>query len=295
MERQEQPDRGEHHHHQTREQVLLVSEHRALTPEAQHRRGMEKGRGAGAENADSRHRTRQSHLLVHLVVLEEHRQEGQRRDGPRCDDLEPAARRTAPVNEPQQPGRDEHREEQQEITVRERLQQPREAEDDEPPSRAGVEVRVQPEERERHPLRRQHLNMRQLARAIRREPERDARTDAGERRSGQPFAEQIGEEARERVGEEQADVIGGDRAGAEELQRRRDDAEAEEMLGERHRSGHRPHHRRVPPCVGERRGLRVPPQDPDVEDRVAGVVRNPAVQIGRDRPRPEDCERRESQ
>ena len=107
--------------------------------------------------------------------------------------------------------------------------------------------------------------------------------------------EKVREEPRQRERQQEADVVGRDRIEARPLQRRRHDAQPNQMLRERHRAGHWPHHRCVPPRLGERRGLGIPPEDPDVEDRISRVVGNARRQRRCGRPRPEDGERAESE
>ncbi len=213
-------------------------------------------------------------MLVNLAVLQEHWQERQRGDDPGGHDGQPSAGRPPPVHEPRQPGRDEDREEQQKVAVRQRQQDPRHAEHHEPPPRAARQVGVQAEERERHPLRGEDLDVRELAGTVRREAERQSGAHPRERRSGEAPSEQEREESRERVGEQETDVVRRDGVDAGELQRCGDQAQPEEVLGEGHGARHGPHHRRVPPRVGERRDLGVPPEDPDVEDGIARVVRD---------------------
>ena len=229
------------------------------------------------------------------LVLEQYREERQRRDGPRRHDGHAAARRLPPVDEPRQPRHDEHREEQHEVAIRQRLDHPRRAEDHEPSLRPRGQVRVKAEQRERHPLRREDLEVRDLAGAVRREAEREPGADAGERRARQPTSEKKGEEPRERVRQQEADVVGGDRVDAGPLQRRSHEAQSEEMLRQRHRVRHWPHHRRVPPRVSQGRHLSIPPEDPGDQDRITRIVGNPRGDGASDRPRPDDRERAESE
>ena len=116
-----------------------------------------------------------------------------------------------PVDEPREPERDQQRKEQQVVAVRQRLHQPGGGKERQPAPAPVVKVGVHREERERHPLRRQHLEVRQLRRAIRRERERRAGQQPRRGRSRQLAAEQEGEYPGEPGGEDQRDVVGGDR------------------------------------------------------------------------------------
>jgi hypothetical protein len=85
-------------------------------------------------------------------VLEQGRHEQRRCRSPDCRKRDPARSKTAPINEPDQPARDGHREAQQVIAVRERSNELRNGEERQPPSPPIVDIGVHREQRQRHPL-----------------------------------------------------------------------------------------------------------------------------------------------
>ncbi len=135
--------------------------------------------------------------------------------------------------------------------------------------------------------------MRQLRRAVWREREGCAEQHARCRRTGQLSAEQVREKSGQPGREDQGDVVGGDRIDAEQVQRRCEERNADQVFGEREAPGHRVEDRRVPPAFGERKRLGAPPQDPCIEEGIARVVRDSPRQPGRERPRPGEGEQEE--
>src|SRR5579862_1828133 len=85
--------------------------------------------------------------------------------------------------------------------------------------------------------------------------------------------ERMRRERRQRKRQEQRDVIREDGRSAEPLNRRRDQPEAHPMIGQRERAVHRIEEETVPPRRRERQMVRVPPEKPDAEQRIAEVVR----------------------
>jgi hypothetical protein len=82
------------------------------------------------------------------------------------------------------------------------------------------------------------------------------------------------EESRQREGQDEGNVVRRERAAPEPLERSRDQCEAGEVFGQRQCAWHRREEWRAPPRRGERHDVRVPPQKPDAEDGVAGIVRD---------------------
>ncbi len=205
------------------------------------------------------------------------------------DDRGGAARRWA--GEPEHPRREQHREEEQEVAVRQREHQPRGAERDEPESRASLEVQMRRDEHERHPERPQHLDVGKLCDAVRAE----AHDQPGQHGGSVPPDDREGEavcgERRQRIRDEQHEVVGGHRVGAHPQERRADEREAEQMLRKRQGACDRPEARRVPPSLGQRHSVSVPPENPRVERGIERVVRESGRQIPRDRPCEHDRQR----
>ena len=133
---------------------------------------------------------------------------------------------------------------------------------------------MQCNERERRPEHPEHLHVSDLGHAVRIEPVAHA-GDGGRIVTARDLVRQhVRRHRAQWKGQEEYCVIGGDRFGAEPLHRRRDHAQTEQVLGERERAAQRPEHRRIPPVRGERDGVRVPPQNPRAQKRIAEVVRH---------------------
>ena len=287
---------GEQHEKECRDagkEKVLLRRHGTRRPEPQQRRSVSE-RGGGRAEADHlvRHPS-QAERGVDATVLEERRHQRHRGGDPHDDNRHAIAPPRAPVDEPQQPQSDQHRQEQQEIAVRGCLEEPGRGEQNQPAPAPARDIPVQRQEDRRHPLRRNHLKVPELSGAIGRCRERDAADDRRRHRAGQAQHQQPREPSRERVRQQQADVVGGERRAAEELNGGRDRNESGEVLGQRQGTGHRDQDRRVPPGRGEGHGLRVPPQDPGIEQRIAEVVRHPRRQMRRERPGPGDSQRDE--
>ena len=287
-------DRREQHDGHAGEKKQLEVPGASFRPEPHQRRSMQERFRHCAELPDFWNRSLQPERSVDDVVFPEN---GEQREGahdPGDGKSQPTPWSIPPIDEPQQPQRDEDRKEEKEIAVRQRLQQPCTCKDDEPAVSSCGHVGVHAEKGEGHPVCREHLDVRELAGAIWREPEGEACADTGQRGSCQALDEQITKESREGVCQQEADVVCCQDARACELQGSRKDAQPEQMLGECHGPGHRPHHWRVPPLLGQRHRLRVPPQDPDVEERIPGIVRHARCQVDGDRPGPDDREDEET-
>ena len=127
---------------------------------------------------------------------------------------------------------------------------------------------------DRRPERRQHLNVRHLHEPVRRKGKREGGDDGGV----VPFRERERQKVRSHRAEDERgderDVVAEQRQMRQHGQRRADRRQAQKVLRERERARSRKKGRRVPPVGGQRNGLRGPPQNPRIEKRIAGIVRN---------------------
>jgi len=96
----------------------------------------------------------------------------------------------------------------------------------------------------------------------------------------------------EHVRSQQRDVVAEQGVAGQRDERRRDRRQAQQVFGEGERARRGIEDRRIPPVRRQRHRLRRPPQDPGVEDRIAGIVRDavPKVQGERPRIRQRECE-----
>ncbi len=199
-------------------------------PERQKVRGLHERCEVAAELAHLVERAVQPQRVVDLFVVQERRHEQQGRQCEGEGERRASAPGVEPVDEPQQPEADEDREEQQIVAVRQRLQEPGGREDREPARPSLVDPCVHRKQRQRHPLRREYLQVRELARTIGRQREGESGDDAGEGGTCEPASEREGEEAGEPAAGDHRHVVGGDRTDAGELQRRREDGDAGQVL-----------------------------------------------------------------
>ena len=214
------------------------------------------------------------------AVFQEDRGNGHGRDGPETHSHEASDAIAAPRGEPAEPQRDEDREIEEEVAVREHLKQPADREDCERKGATalagcGIERVVQRKKRERHPPRRKHLNVRRLGGAVRVEAENQPGDEARVVATRQPVRQGVGGKRTERPRQEERDVVRGGWSSAHPDERRGHHRQSNQMLGERQAALKRPEDGTVPPLRGERHRRSVPPQNPGVEQRIAGVVRNP--------------------
>lgn len=84
-------------------------------------------------------------------------------------------------------------------------------------------------------------------------------------------------------------VVRRDWIGRRPLHRCRQRQERQQRLRERNRVPHGIEHRSVPPCGRTGQVLRAMPEQPRVEDRVAGVVRKRCSEVSQDGPRQSDA------
>ncbi len=134
---------------------------------------------------------------------------------------------------------------------------------------------MQPEEGDRQPIGRQHLDVPHLGRPIGAESERHARQERRVVTARQDSGEQIRAKGRERPREEERRVVRRKRIVRQPEHGARDDAEADEIFGEAADPVTGVEIRCVPPRVGKRPRGRVPPQNRRVENGIVRVVRNP--------------------
>ena len=123
-----------------------------------------------------------------------------------------------------------------------------------------------------------------------RNPERVEPVDeaADERRrvpARQSVDQGVSRQGRQRKRQEKGDVVGGNRTSAKPLNGRGHRGKAEQQLREGQRTVRRPEGRGVPPRGCKRHGVGVPPDNPRIQDRVAGVVRDDQAKTGDERPR----------
>src|SRR5262249_61110815 len=96
------------------------------------------------------------------VVADGAEERGRQKNPPRPDPGRGAAPSRPPAGNPRKPPRDQDREEKQVVAVRQRLQQPRHAEQRQPSPAAVLVVRVEREERDGHPPRDEQVQVREL-------------------------------------------------------------------------------------------------------------------------------------
>jgi hypothetical protein len=157
---------------------------------------------------------------------------------------------------------------------------------------------VHREERERHPLGGQNLQVRQLSRAVRSE----AVSQTSAHRRGRAYRlgaigtdqaphQEEREEPGQRERRNQRDVVCRDGVRTQPLDGRGDEADAGQVLRQRQRPLHRMEDGRAPPAIRERHRVRIPPEKPRVQDGIARVVGHARGETGCERPRPENRER----
>ena len=144
---------------------------------------------------------------------------------------------------------------------------------------------------DRCPVRGQHLDVRKLGEAIGRECEGKPRNERGVVPSRQRIRQEVRAERAQHISGEQGHVVAQQGATRQRDERRRDWRLAEQVLGERQRTGGRIEHRRIPPVRRQGDGLGRPPEDPRIQDRIAGIVGNAVHQPDRQRPRIGDRQR----
>ncbi len=185
----------------------------------------------------------------------------------------------APVHrgpcEPRDPGREEDGHEDEEVAVGQALQDPGGGHQHEPAPAAVLHEAVRAEEEEGDEVRAEHLQVGELGGAIGGEAVGEAGDEAQARTQAEGPGQQVHGEAGQGERRDEGDVVGDERGSAQPLEGRRQGGEPHEVLGKRQHAGDRVEDRAVPPGLGEGNGVRVPPQQPRVQQRVDPVVDHP--------------------
>ena len=226
-------------------------------------------------------------MLPQLQVRPQQRQRGARHGGGRDAERRPHPQvlpQTAAGNLVDHVGGRERREVEQEVAAGPVLRHQRRGGAGERPGTPRVEVAPESVERERHPLRRHHLQVRELPDAVRRERIEQAGHEPRARAPGQLAHEQERPEAREDEGRQEQQVVrqhdvAGERVHRKDLQHLR-----HQVLGVGERQRFRVEDVRVE-VAAERAEIAAeepepvigaPLQDPAVQHRVAEVPRDVA-------------------
>ena len=159
----------------------------------------------------------------------------------------------APSDEPEHPAHQQDGKEQQVIAREQSLDDQRGAEDGEPTPLGCVAIAVERRQRGRHAEPAQQFEVLQVRDAVRAEAVRQTAEDRGIVPARDREPEPVRRQRRQRERRQQCQVRGGHRTQTEPLQRRRDQALAEAMVGERNRARRRPEPQAVPPPVSQRR------------------------------------------
>ena len=155
-------------------------------------------------------------------------------------------------------------------------------------------------DRQRHPLRREHLQVRKLRDAIRRETEEQSGEDCRGRAAGEVAREQERAKRRQHIREEERDVVAEDRITGREVHRQHQQCLRREMFGVGEREGCRMEDPWVPPLVPGRpvSGAEAgdvpgrPLEDPRIQDRIPQVPWERTRHRRDERPRPGHREHR---
>ena len=254
-------------------------------PEPEIVRGLEDARDVRAEGDDLvRPPPHAVCVLVRPVAVEDGREQ-RGRHGPGEEDARQRPPALASRGEPQEPEPDEHRQVEQVVPARQRLHEPAGREQHQPAASGVLEISMEPRERERHPVRGQDLDVRELRHAVRREAEREAGDERAVMAPGDRVRQEVRRQRAQRKRQEERGVVAEQRIAAQPDHRRGDPGQPEQVLRKGHRPGGREELRRVPPLFGQRQDTRVPGHQPGVEQRVAEIVGNPAARVQDQRPR----------
>jgi hypothetical protein len=149
---------------------------------------------------------------------------------------------------------------------------------------------MQAVERERNPVCRQHLEMRELRHAVRRK-RIGQRTDHRETVAAREFeTQQMRGDRRQEEREQKGHVVGDEHAARRRDDRSRDDREAQEMLRKRHHSRDGIELWQAPPARAEGDNAGVPGEEEHVQQRIAEIVRHAAAHVHGQRPGQRDRE-----
>ena len=182
------------------------------------------------------------------------------------------------------------------VTVRQPLHDERERESGQRAARAGLNVSMQPDERQWHPARHQHLEMPDVPESCRSEREDRPRHNRRIVSAGQAPGEPPHPDAGQRERRDECDVVR-DKGPAREPHDWRDrHADAEQMLGKCERAPIRIEDRRIPQA-GEAvaQAIGVPSENPRVEQRIAEVARQRLIDMKRQRPGDPDAQQNETE
>ncbi len=149
---------------------------------------------------------------------------------------------------------------------------------------------MQPEQRERHPVTGQHLDVRQLRHPVWREAECHAGNDAGIVPLRDFVRQQVRRQSAEREAEEERDVVSEQRVSRRLDDGRGEQRNPEQMLRERHRPGRGMKLWQVPPALREGELAGVPGEQEDVQQWIAKVAWHPAAGVQHERPREYGCQ-----
>jgi hypothetical protein len=284
--------RGKHREHRerrdrrSREQLSFwPSDRMHPSPEQELVGRMQQRRDVGAELLDHLEPARETvHIGEDPLVAEERRREEQGRGHE--PGREPCERGDRPAADrvPEKPAEQEDAEKEKEVPVGERLHEPRARGERRPARHRPAIVPVQRGQADGRPVRRQHLDVRELRQPIRREGVRHACHERGIVPARQRVGQKVRAEPAEDVAREQRHVVPEQRVAGERDDRHGDRCFAQQVFREGQRPRRRIKDRRVPPRVGERHRLRRPPQNPRVQNRVARVVRDAVKHVPGERP-----------
>ena len=191
-------------------------------------------------------------------------------------------------------------EKQQVVSAGQVLREPRRRRARQRREPSGLEEAVEAEQHERHPHRRQDLDVRQRSEAVRRKSKGQTRQKRRAARSGQCAYEQEHPDRRQHERRQKGNVVREDRVPGDRVDGQNHHRLCGEMLRVRQGQGMRVVDVRLP-VVAERLKLtaeraqqmvRVPRQNPGVEQWIAEVGREIARQPACQRPGQDDCQQR---
>ena len=219
-----------------------------------------------------------------------HGRERQCGDGPGDEDLPEIGPSAPRDHEPDQPQADEDGKIEQEVAVGERLQPPGHREQHGPSPLPSPQKEVKTEQREWNPIRGQHLHVRELRHAVRREGVRDSRDQADVVTARQLVAERVRGQRAEWERQEERDVVSEQRVARRPDDRGREHRQTEQVLRKRRGPLNRVELRQMPPFFRERKDPCVPRQEERIEQRITEIVRNNTAGVEHQRPGEGDCQ-----
>ena len=196
-----------------------------------------------------------------------------------------ARRRRGPGRkEPDRPACEQHGHVEEVVAARQRLHEGRGRKDHEPSSTMRPQPLMETEQHEGHPVGRQNLEVHDV-----RHPERvETVDDAGQHRrrvpAGDRERERMRAERRQRERCHERRVVGERWAAAGPLQRSGQERKSHAVVGEGQAAVDGKEGEAVPPRGREGHHVRVPPQNPDGEQRIAEVVREVRREVSGKRP-----------